>query len=101
MVDQKLVDKYDSDKALSCFAMVKPSESHKTLIGVATDLFDLMQQFKDCQKVTAMHSYKLLERILNEQCCLNPSDTENPVAIKPPKAIPADSLQNPSDPDAT
>jgi DDE family transposase/transposase-like protein DUF772 len=101
MVDQKLVDKYDSDKALSCFAMVKPSESHKTLIGVATDLFDLMQQFKDCPDVTVMHSYKLLERILNEQCCLNPSDTENPVAIKPPKEIPADSLQNPSDPDAT
>jgi len=48
-----------------------------------------------------MNSYKLLERVLNEQCHLNPSDSKNPLSVKPPKEIPSDSLQNPSDPDAT
>jgi hypothetical protein len=47
-----------------------------------------------------MHSYKQLERILHEQCNLNMADGKSTVEIKPPKEIPSDSLQNPSDPDA-
>ncbi len=46
-----------------------------------------------------MHSFKLLERVLNEQC--NVSDDGKQVEVKKPKEIPSDSLQNPSDPDAT
>jgi len=100
-VDQDLIDRYLSEKALACFSMVKPSDYQKTLASVSTDLFDLVQQFKDCSEVTAMHSYKLLERILKEQCNLNVSDDKNPVEVKKPKEIVSDSLQNPSDPDAT
>ena len=48
-----------------------------------------------------MHSYKLPERVLKEQCNLDTTDKDNPVKIKKPKVIPSDSLQNPSDPDAT
>jgi hypothetical protein len=48
-----------------------------------------------------MHSYKLLERVLKEQCNANVSDDKKPVEVKKPKEIPSDSLQNPSDPDAT
>jgi len=48
-----------------------------------------------------MHSYKLFERVLKEQCKGNLSDNKNPVDVKRPKEIPSDSLQNPSDPDAT
>ena len=48
-----------------------------------------------------MHSYKLLERVLAEQCVVNETDGENPVELRAPKQIPSDSLQNPSDPDAT
>ena len=62
-VDQAISDKYFSEKALGCFSMVKPSESNKTLASVAEDLFDLVEQFKDCKPVCAMHSYKLLERV--------------------------------------
>lgn len=47
-----------------------------------------------------MYSYKLLERVLNEQCNLT-DDKDNPVELKAPKEIASDSLQNPSDPDAT
>ncbi len=100
-VDGDLVEKYFSDNALRCFARVKPSESVKTLSSVSADLFDIIQQFKDRCEVTSMHSYKLLERVLNEQCNVTPSDDINPVSVKAPKEISSGSLQNPSDPDAS
>ncbi len=100
-IDKAIIDKYLSEKALGCFSMVKPSESKKTLASVADDLYDLVEQFKDCKPVCAMHSYKLLERVLKEQCNLNVSDDKKAVEVKKPKEIASDSLQNPSDPDAT
>jgi hypothetical protein len=100
-VDIAIVDKYISEKALGCFSMVKPSESQKTLASVADDLFDLVEQFKSCKQVSAMHSYKLLERVLKDQCNLTVSDDKQLVEVKKPKEIASDSLQNPSDPDAT
>ena len=80
-VDNAIIDKYFSKKALGCFSMVKPSESKKTLASVAEDLFDLVEQFKDCVPVYAMHSYKLLERVLKEQCHLNGSDDKKRPAV--------------------
>jgi len=100
-VDQAIIDKYYSEKALGCFSMVKPSEAKKTLASVAEDLFVLVEQFKDGKPVCAMHSYKLLERVLKEQCNLQVSDDQKRVEVKKPKEIASDSLQNPSDPDAT
>ena len=100
-VAKAIIDKYFSKKALGCFSMVKPSESNKTLASVADDLYDLVEQFKDCKQVSAMHSYKLLERVLKEQCNLNVSDDKKGVEVKKPKDVASDSLQNPSDPDAT
>jgi len=100
-VSADLVEKYLPEKSLQCFSMVKPSEAQKTLTMVGNDLFDLVMQFKDRPEAADMHSYKQLERILHEQCNLNPTDGKSTVEIKPPKEIPSDSLQNPSDPDAT
>jgi len=99
-VDEKVAGKYLSKNDLGCFSKVKPSESRKTLTEVSKDLFDLIQQFKGSRKVTAMYSYKLLERVLEEHCNLT-DDKDNPVELKKPQEIPSDSLQNPSDPDAT
>jgi len=96
----KLVDKYFSKTALGCFAKVKPSESKKTLTDVSKDLFDLIQQFKDWPDVATMYSYKLLARVLNDHCNLT-DNKDNPVELKKPKEIASDSLQNPSDPDAS
>jgi hypothetical protein len=45
-----------------------------------------------------MNSYKLLCRIVKEQCEVRSDGT---IELKAPKQIPSDSLQNPSDPDAT
>jgi hypothetical protein len=100
-IDEKIIDKYFSEKALGCFSMVKPSEAKKTLASVAEDLFDLVEQFKDCKPICAMHSYKLIERVLKEQCNLQVSGDKERVEVKKPKEIASDSLQNPSDPDAT
>lgn len=97
-VDEKIIDKYLSKPALECFGRIKPSESRKTLTEVSKDLFELLQQFKANAEVSAMYSYKLLERVLKEQCNLT-EDKDNPVELKVPKEIASDSLQNPSDPE--
>jgi hypothetical protein len=100
MVDQEIVDRYFSKQDLGCFSQVKPSDSRKTLMQVSKDLFNLVAQFKGCPEVADMYSYKLLERVLSEQCNLT-DDKDNPVELKTPKDIVSDSLQNPSDPDAS
>ena len=99
-VDKQIIDRYLSKQDLGCFSRVKPSDSRKTLTEVSKDLFDLVEQFKGCPEVSDMYSYKLLQRVLAEQCNLT-DDNENPVELKKPKEISSDSLQNPSDPDAT
>jgi len=44
-----LLDKYLPKKALSCFSMVKPSDSERTLVSVSGDLFELVQCFSGQQ----------------------------------------------------
>jgi len=100
-VDMDVIERYLPEKDLACFSMVKPSKAQKTLTEVSNDLFELVQQFKDQSPVTGMHSYKLLERILKEHCNLTISNDETKIDVKVSKEIPSDSLQNPSDPDAT
>ena len=100
IVDENIVDRYLTKAALGCFARVKPSESRKTLSQVSKDLFELVGQFKQRPDVAAMYSYKMLERVLNQQFNLT-DDKSNPVEIKAPTQIATDCLQNPSDPDAT
>jgi hypothetical protein len=100
-VSAALVERYVSQKSLSAFSLVKPSESAKTLKMVSADLYDLIEQFKDQPKVCDMHSYKLMQRVLNDQCNVQSDDAGCKVTVKKPKEIPSNSLQNPSDPDAS
>jgi hypothetical protein len=99
-IDNSIIEKYLTKESLGCFSKIKPSESRKTLSEVSKDLFNLVQQFKGCPEALIMYSYKLLERILKEQCNLT-NDKDNPVELKAPKDIVSDSLQNPSDSDST
>lgn len=99
-VEKDIVDRYMAQKDLACFSRVKPSESRKTLNQVSRDLFNLVEQFKGDSIVSGMYSYKMLQRVLSEQCNLT-GDKDQPVELKKPKEIPSDSLQNPSDPDAS
>lgn len=100
-IDNAIIERYLTQKALACFALVKPSQSPKSLEQVSTDLYSLICQFKEHEDIASIHSFKLLERILNEQCQLEGSGDACRVAVKEPKQVPSDSLQNPSDPDAS
>jgi hypothetical protein len=99
-IEKDIVDRYLAKKDMECFSRVKPSESRKTLNQVSKDLFNLVEQFKRYPEVLEMYSYKMLQRVLSEQCNLT-DDNDQPVELKKPKEIPSDSLQNPSDPDAS
>ena len=99
---QELVEKYLSEKAVSCFSLVKPSETERTLASVSEDLFQVVQHFVGDPQVKAMHSYSLLLRVLHEQCLVRETADGQLVEmeVKPSKEIPSASLQNLSDPDA-
>jgi hypothetical protein len=102
-VASETADRYLSRRALGCFSMVKPSESATTLEQLSRDLFSLVQLFSTDQQVRSMNSYKLLERVLQEQCTVVEStadDAAEPVSLKAPREIKQDSLQNPSDAEA-
>ena len=100
-IDERFVDRYLTSDAASFFSMVKPSESTKTLEMVSSDLFELVQIFKDNVDIISMSTYKLMERVLKEQCIITTTDNGTAVTLKKPRDISSDSLQNPSDPDAT
>ncbi len=103
-VSDELAGRYKNDNALSIFSLVKPSESSKTLDQVSKDLFALCQMFKDNDSILKMSSFSTLLRVLKEQCdVVDNEDAVEGDAVKPKKAkdITSDSLQNPSDPDAT
>lgn len=102
-LDKELVSRYLTEKAVACFARVKPSDAKRKLSSLAKDLHSLVAMFADHRAVSAMHSYKLLARVQDEHCALveDSRGELTDVRIKPPKEVPSDSLQNPSDPDAS
>jgi hypothetical protein len=97
-LEKERTDRYLLKKEESVFSMVKPSESTKTLQSLGDDLFFFIEQYKENTDITSMSSYKLLLRLLKEQCIMEENAR---VSIKPNRDVPSDSLQNPSDPDAT
>jgi hypothetical protein len=101
-LDQVLADRYMTKKGESVFSLVKPSESTKTLAALADDVFTLVERFRGTEPVVAMSSYQLLARLLKEQCIVERVDTHTTqVSVKANKDVPSDSLQSPSDPDAS
>jgi len=73
----------------------------KRVSDTAQDLHDIIEQFKNRPEISELEAYKLMVRIFGEQC----KEVDNgkgglEVQMKPPKEVPSDSVQNPSDPDA-
>ena len=101
-LDRDLTKRYMSPKEESLFAMVKPSESSRTLDQLAGDVFTLTQHFAPVSAVHNMSSFKLLTRLFKEQCVVeeNTESAGSKAVARPNKEVPSDSLQNPSDPDA-
>lgn len=101
-LDKALADRYLTKKGESLFSMVKPSESAKTLSALADDVFVLVERFRGNELIVGMGSYQLLARLFKEQCIVERVDTHTTVvSVKANKDVPSDSLQNPSDPDAS
>jgi hypothetical protein len=100
-LDDSLTSRYLGKKEGSLFAMVKPSESSRTLDQLAEDLFVLTQRFASEASIHDMSSFKLLVRLFEEQCLVADAGSTEPKAVaRPNRDVPSDSLQNPSDPDA-
>jgi hypothetical protein len=100
---QEWTNRYLTKQGQAVFSMVKPSESVRTLEVLGNDLFFLVEQFKSNPHISGMSSYQLLVRLLREQCRVD-SITEaegSKVLIRPNQEVPSDSLQSPSDPDAS
>lgn len=102
-LDEEIINRYLPQKGTEVFSLVKPTESAKTLEIVATDLFSITERFTDNKAVVSMASYQLMLRVLKEQCVVT-EDTATKakkVEVKKNKEVHSDSLQNPSDPDAS
>jgi hypothetical protein len=100
-IPRELVERYLTKKGKGCFGQPKPSRTQETLQRTAEDVLLLVEMFRNDEAVTRMASYRMLQRLLSEQCEVKGEDGEGRVEVKPPKEIRSDSLQNPSDPEAT
>jgi len=97
-VSESIISRYSkNDDDPDYFGNARPSESQKRLDEMAPDLYEIIHQFKGNDAIESMHTYQLLQRVFDEQCHV---DNER-IAIKPAKDVRSDSLQNPSDVDAT
>ena len=102
-LDEPLTARYLSKSQVSLFAMVKPTESTRTLDQMAEDVLILTRRFASVPAVGDMQSFKLLIRLFSEQCVIEDDTKElsdQKAVARPNKEVPSDSLQNPSDPDA-
>ena len=102
-VERSLTNRYLGRKEGSLFAMVKPSDSSKTLDQLAEDVFILTQHFGSEISINDMSSFKLLVQLFKEQCLVADDKTgsaEPKAVARPNKDVPSDSQQNPFDPDA-
>lgn len=95
-ISAELKTRYLKEESSSYFGNTKPSESHKRLSEIAEAMQYLIEKYSGNAEVRKMHSYKLLERVISEQCEI----VDGIMKLKLAKEVKSDSLQNPSDVDA-
>ena len=91
----------------------RSGEGRRRLCVCARDLYRLVDRFRGTE-AKEMEEYRLLERLLREQCHVGkkrdgrPGEDDDdagegkvPIALKDPKEVRPDSLQSPHDPDVT
>ena len=96
-IPQEIKDRYEDEKGTNYFGKSRPSNSRKRLQEVCNDLYYIIERFKYSDEIKSMYSYKLMERIFGEHCRID----EGKVVVIPSKEVSSDSIQNPSDIDAT
>jgi len=101
-LEEEVRERYVPPRGEAVFALVKPSQSERTLQTLARDLWDLIERFGSDEAIRTMSSYRLLVRVFSEQCRIEPPEASGSsrVVVKANREVPSDSLQNPSDPDA-
>jgi hypothetical protein len=111
---QGLAQRYlKEDEEPTSYEDVRSGEGRRRLAVSARDLYRLVDRFRGTA-VAEMEEYRLLERLLREQCHVGghrdgrpQSDDDDagegkvPIALKEPKEVRSDSLQSPHDSDAT
>jgi hypothetical protein len=100
---EEMIQRYLAKNADSVFSLVKPSDASSTLEELAIDLFFLVERFNSNGDVAGMTSFSLLTRLLSEQCTVTEDEEtrQRGVAVKQNREVASDSLQNPSDTDAS
>ena len=113
-VAQGLSQRYlkESGEATS-YEDVRSGEGRRRLAVCARDLYRLVDRFRGTA-VAEMEEYRLLERLLREQCHVgkhrngrpeadddDAGEGKVPIGLKEPKEVRSDSLQSPYDPDVT
>ena len=96
-ISDEIKDRYFSSKKGNYFGQIKPSETENTLKSLAELMNELLLKFEKIELVQTMNSYKLMKKVFSEQCEIN---EDKVVVVKLAKEVKADSIQNPSDPDA-
>lgn len=83
------------------FADVTGGKSRRRLEQAAIDLARLVDRFAADPAVCALPAYGLLVRLFREQCEVHVEGSAPVAVLREPKEVASDSLQAPSDPDAT
>jgi hypothetical protein len=83
------------------FADTTGANSRRRLGQAAQDLAFLVDRFEADPQLRDLPAYRLLVRLFREQCAVQDTGGEAVVVLKEPSDIASDSLQAPSDPDAT
>ena len=96
-VEQRIKDIFFKEKGTGVFSQVKPSESEKKLQTLAEDMNSLLLLFANEEEINTSKSFKIMEKVFSQQC----KKEDEKILIKAPKEVPSDSIQNPSDPDAS
>lgn len=101
LVDRDLHARYLHPTSDGCFSRVKPTDARRTLQQAAADVYTLVALFQSHPDVHRLSQYRMLQRVLADQCQITETTPQPRVTVKAPRDIPSDSLQNPSDPEAT
>ena len=79
------------------FGDVRSTQSQRRLNVVAKDLWSLVDRFRTDADVNKMHAYKLLARLLDEQCVVAKGEQETSVEVKDSAEVLPAQPQNPDD----
>lgn len=96
---QEILDRYG--ERFGRFADAKSGEGRRRLEAAATDLWSLVERFREDDSIKVMAEYRLLTRLLAEQCVVSDLDGGPVVVLKAGKEVASDSLQSPFDLEAS